>query len=204
VRIFDNAVLERLSHVHPLTPLLLWMPLVAWLLWRSFAVHRLDSGIVVALGTAGLFVWTLTEYVLHRFAFHLAPTSRGRRRLQFIIHGIHHEDPHDRTRLVMPPAPAIAASAVLYGLFRAVLGAVWVEPFFACFILGYLAYDYTHFAIHYRTPRTRFGRYLRRHHMLHHFVTPNARWGVSSPLWDWIFRTSGRAPHRERRIPAGR
>jgi dihydroceramide fatty acyl 2-hydroxylase len=204
VRIFDNPILERISHVHPVTPLLLWTPVVAWLSWRSFAVHRLESGTAIALGAAGLFVWTLTEYLVHRFAFHLAPTSRGRRRVQFIIHGIHHADPDDRTRLVMPPAPAIAASAALYGLFRAVLGPAWVEPFFACFIAGYLAYDYTHFAIHCRRPRTRVGRYLRRHHMLHHFVTPDARWGVSSPLWDWIFHSTGRLPRRPRRMAAAR
>jgi hypothetical protein len=93
----------------------------------------------------------------------------------------------------MPPAPAVAASAVLYCSFRAVLGPAWVEPFFAWFILGYLAYDYTHFAIHARRPRTRLGRYLRRQHMLHHYVTPDAHWGVSSPLWDWIFRSTMRA-----------
>ena len=89
-------------------------------------------------------------------------------------------------------------------LFRAILGPVWVEPFFACFILGYLAYDYTHFAIHSRRQRSRLGRYLQRHHMLHHFATPNARWGVSSPLWDWIFRTAGPRPYRANRSPAAR
>ena len=54
VRLFENAMLERLSHVHPVTPFLLWTPLVVWLLWRSCAMHRLETGIVVALGGAGL------------------------------------------------------------------------------------------------------------------------------------------------------
>ncbi len=201
VRLFDNDALEGLSRVQPMVPALLWAPLVAWLLWRSFATHQLDGGVVAALGAGGLTVWTFTEYAMHRFVFHLAPRSTGRRRLQFVVHGVHHEDPDDPTRLLMPPAPAAIAAAVLYGFFRIVLGSAWVDPFFASFLMGYLVYDYTHFAIHRRSQRTRLGRYLRRRHMLHHFVTPDARWGVTSPFWDWIFRTTGEQPASPRHRP---
>ncbi len=100
----------------------------------------------------------------------------------------------------MPLVPAAIGLASLYALFRAVLGSPLVEPFFAWFILGYLAYDYTHLAIHCRNPRTRLGKYLRRRHMLHHFVTPNACWGVTSPLWDWVMGTTGEPRPRPRRI----
>jgi sterol desaturase/sphingolipid hydroxylase (fatty acid hydroxylase superfamily) len=197
VRLFENGALERLSHVHPLTPLALWTPVIAWLLWGSF--ERLETATVVALGTGGLVTWTLAEYALHRFVFHLAPASPARRRLQFVVHGIHHADPDDRTRWLMPPAPAIAAAAILFALFRLILGPAWVQPFFGCFLVGYLAYDYTHFAVHHSNPPTRVGRYLRRQHMLHHFATPDARWGVTSPLWDRVFRTTD-----ERRRSKGR
>jgi dihydroceramide fatty acyl 2-hydroxylase len=200
IRLFDNDVIEGLSHVHPLVPALLWTPVVTWLLWRSFAVHHLDKAVVAALGAGGLIVWTFTEYAMHRFVFHLAPRSAVHRRLQFIVHGVHHEDPDDPTRLLMPPAPAAITAAALYVVFRMVLGSEWIDPFFAAFLMGYLAYDYTHFVIHRRSPRTRLGRYLRRRHMRHHFVTPDARWGVTSPLWDWIFRTTGEPPASERRI----
>ena len=57
----------------------------------------------------------------------------------------------------MPLVPAAIGLASLYALFRAVLGSPLVEPFFAWFMLGYLAYDYTHLAIHCRSPRTRLG-----------------------------------------------
>jgi len=194
VRLFDTGALEWLSRVHPLTPALLWTPLVAWLAWRSLAVHHLHGGVVALLAAAGLLVWSFTEYAVHRYLFHLAGTSPGRRRLQFIVHGVHHANPDDPTRLLMPPAATLAAVAPVYALFCAVLGPAWVEPFFASFLAGYLAYDYTHFAIHHRAPRTRLARYLRRRHMLHHFVTPHARWGVTSPLWDWIFHTAGERP----------
>jgi sterol desaturase/sphingolipid hydroxylase (fatty acid hydroxylase superfamily) len=203
VRLFQNRLLDALSRVHPIVPGLLWTPLVVWLLWRSFAVRRLDGGAVVALAAAGLIVWSFTEYAMHRFVFHLQPTSAWLSRLQFVVHGVHHEDPDDRTRLMMPPAPAAVAAMMLYGLFRIVLGSAWVDPFFASFVAGYLAYDYTHLALHGRRPRTRLGRYLRRRHLLHHFVTPNARWGVTSPLWDWVFRTTGEGRTSKNPIAVG-
>jgi len=190
VRLFENDWLERLSRVHPAAPLLLWTPVIAWLLGGAIVREGPPLTIAIWLAAAGLLCWTLTEYLVHRFLFHLRPRSRAMQRLVFIVHGVHHEAPDDPARLLMPPAPAIAACSILYGLFRAILGAVWVEPFFAFFLIGYLAYDYLHLAAHGRRPRTRIGRFLHRWHMLHHFATPDARWGVSSPMWDHVFRTA--------------
>lgn len=190
VRLFDNSLLERLSRVHPLTPVLLWAPIIACLLWRSLGVHRLDGAIVALLAVTGLFVWTLTEYVVHRFVFHLQPSTPGRRRLQFVLHGVHHADPSDPTRLLFPPAPALIGHAACFWLFRSILGDPWIEPFYAFFLVGYLGYDYLHLALHRGTMPTRWGRHLKRQHMLHHYATPEARWGVSSPLWDHVFRTA--------------
>jgi sterol desaturase/sphingolipid hydroxylase (fatty acid hydroxylase superfamily) len=189
-RLFENDWLERASHVHPVTPALVWMPVIAWLLWRSLAVDRLDIAVMAGLAPAGLLAWTLTEYLVHRFLFHWRPRSPAARRLVFIVHGVHHETPDDPTRLLMPPVPAIAGFAILYAIVRTMLGSPWAEPFFAFFLLGYLAYDYVHLAVHRGRPRTRVGRVLWRWHMLHHFATPEARWGVSSPVWDHVFRTA--------------
>jgi hypothetical protein len=187
--LFEADWLESLSHVHPTVPLLLWTPLIAWLLWRALAVYSLTLSTLGWLAAAGLLVWTLTEYLVHRFLFHLPARSAPMRRLTFIVHGVHHQAPDDPSRLLMPPAAAIVAGAVLYLLFWAILGRPWVDPFFAFFLTGYLVYDYVHLAVHRGRPRTRIGRFVRRWHMLHHFTTPGARWGVSSPLWDLVFRT---------------
>jgi sterol desaturase/sphingolipid hydroxylase (fatty acid hydroxylase superfamily) len=35
----------------------------------------------------------------------------------------------------------------------------------------------------------RIGRFLRQHHMAHHYTKPDRNFGVSSPLWDLVFRT---------------
>lgn len=194
LRVFDNPILEALTHVHPLTPLVLWGPLVACLLWRSFAVHHLPVVAVAGFAILGLLIWSLTEYVLHRYLFHLRPAGPFQTRLQFVIHGLHHADPDDPTRLVMPPVPGGITLVVFYAAFRIVLGPARVEPFLAFFVLGYLLYDYIHYASHRFAPRNSVGRFLKRHHMLHHSITPEARWGVSSPLWDYVFGTTGAPP----------
>ena len=57
------------------------------------------------------------------------------------------------------------------------------------FLIGYLGYDYTHYATHFVRPKTRIGKGLRKRHLQHHFACPDRWYGVSSPLWDYVFRT---------------
>ncbi len=201
IRIFQHPWLERLTHVHPLTPLVLWLPVIALLIWSSFWVESLSVGQVLLLGMSGLVFWTFAEYILHRIVFHFEPRSPLQKRFQFLIHGLHHEDPVDPTRLVMPPVAAIAIASILYGIFRSVLGAAWVQPFFAFFLIGYLAYDYIHFAVHHFHPRSRIGKAIKHHHMIHHFVNHESHWGVSSPLWDYVFGTTHSSPLNSSRSP---
>lgn len=189
LRLFENPFLERFSHVHPLTPLILWSPVVVILLWRSIEVLRMSPYVIGVLGVIAVFAWSLVEYALHRYVFHLEGDSPRAQRAHFLIHGMHHEDPLDPTRLVMPPAVSIVLGMILFSLFRFLLGNEWAEPFFAFFIVGYLCYDYIHFSVHHFVPRTRLGKYLKQSHMMHHYVSPHSRWGVSSPFWDYIFGT---------------
>jgi sterol desaturase/sphingolipid hydroxylase (fatty acid hydroxylase superfamily) len=65
----------------------------------------------------------------------------------------------------------------------------WVAPVFSGLIAGYLTYDMLHYATHHIPMRGRYGKFLRKYHMLHHFKTPDQRFGVSSPLWDRVFGT---------------
>lgn len=189
IRLFENDILERLSHVHPITPLLVWGPIAAWLLWRGFALHRLAVESVLAIGLAGILVWTLTEYCLHRFLFHYPARSRSGKWLVFLFHGNHHHDPRDKTRLVMPPAGAVPIMAVLYLLFSLVIPGPWIEPFCAFFIVGYLIYDYIHYATHHFPMKNPLAKYLKHYHLKHHFSGEAGRYGVSSPLWDHVFGT---------------
>jgi sterol desaturase/sphingolipid hydroxylase (fatty acid hydroxylase superfamily) len=55
--------------------------------------------------------------------------------------------------------------------------------------MGYLIYDITHYATHHFPMRGKVLKFLKRYHMQHHYKTPDQRFGVSSPLWDWVFGT---------------
>jgi dihydroceramide fatty acyl 2-hydroxylase len=189
VRLFRNDFLEALTHVHPIVPLLFWGPVAAFLLWRSLAVHGLPLPEVLATGALGLVVWTLTEYCLHRFVFHYPAQSRVGKYLVFLFHGVHHAAPRDKTRLVMPPAGGIIVMLALYQIFRLAVPAPWIEPFCAFFILGYLVYDYIHYATHHFAMQPPPLHFLKVYHLQHHYGAKGLRYGVSSPLWDRVFGT---------------
>ena len=189
IRLFRNPVLEALSHVHPLVPLVVWSPLVVWLLLRALFVHEMGLLAVVGVVLVGLVTWSLAEYLLHRFLFHFPAKSRLGRWLVFVFHGVHHDSPQDKSRLVMPPVPAALILAMLWLLFGLVVPRPWIEPFMAAFISGYLIYDYTHYATHHFAMRHPVLRFIKRYHMQHHFSSEPGRFGVSSPLWDLVFGT---------------
>jgi sterol desaturase/sphingolipid hydroxylase (fatty acid hydroxylase superfamily) len=181
--------MERFTHVHPITPLLLWGPIVGYLLYRAVVIHGLAIASVLAVGLVALAFWTFAEYLLHRWVFHYVGETHISRRIQFMIHGLHHDDPNDATRLVMPPIGSLILGVIFYTAYRLLLGPIWADPFFAFFVVGYLCYDYVHYAVHHFRPRTRLGKYLKQNHMDHHFKSPETRWGVSSPIWDFVFGT---------------
>ena len=109
--------------------------------------------------------------------------------MHFIIHGVHHDFPHDPMRLVMPPAVSIPLAIIMYFVFRGVLGPDWSLPAFAGFLLGYLAYDMGHYHIHHHRSDNKLSLALRRYHYRHHFQQSDRGFGVTSPLWDKVFRT---------------
>jgi sterol desaturase/sphingolipid hydroxylase (fatty acid hydroxylase superfamily) len=189
IQVFKNPFLEKFTHIHPLTPLVAWAPIFCWFVWETFGVLELSPYVAGVLGVAGFLTWTFVEYVLHRFVFHFEGESQLGKRLHFLLHGLHHIDPTDPTRLVLPPVMSMGFGYLLYCLFRLILGPVWVTPFFAFFIIGYLCYDYIHFYVHHFNPTSKIGKYLKNGHMQHHYVNPNMRVGVSSPLWDYVFGT---------------
>ena len=144
----------------------------------------------------GLFLWTFAEYTLHRFLFHHKPTSPLQERIFFLFHGIHHAQPQDKTRLVMPLPVSIPVAAIFYGLFHFAVAVLlnapqWVPPLMSGFLTGYLMYDLTHYATHHFPMRSGYAKFVKRYHMQHHYKDPNTRFGVSSPVWDWVFRTQG-------------
>lgn len=186
--LFQNRLLDFFSRVHPSVPALLFLPVIAGLIVAG--INRDLGGVESALLVlAGFGLWTLAEYWLHRKFFHWEPDNAIGRRMHFIIHGVHHDHPNDRLRLVMPPGASIPLAALFFGLFWLVFGMPTAYPLFAGFLVGYLAYDYTHYWLHHFVPKSKLGKQLREQHMRHHFQDHRYGFGVSSPIWDVVFGT---------------
>jgi sterol desaturase/sphingolipid hydroxylase (fatty acid hydroxylase superfamily) len=198
IRLFQSDFLEFFTHISPATIVGLWLPVVVLLLvYAILTASALAFPVFIPLGLIiGLFLWTLAEYTLHRFLFHHHPATPRQERIFFLFHGIHHTQPQDKTRLVMPFPVSIPLAAVFFGLFYFILAVLlksheWVAPLMAGFLVGYLAYDLTHYATHHFPMRSGYAKYIKRYHMQHHYKDPDTRFGVSSPVWDWVFRTQG-------------
>jgi len=188
-RMFDADWLDRLSRVHHLVPLAIFLPGIGVLLALG---ADLAPAAILGLMAGGWLTWTLTEYWMHRLVFHFEPERGVGARLHWIIHGVHHDHPNDPLRLVMPPSVSVPLSALFFGLFALVLGTPEAYPFTAGFLSGYLVYDMVHYHLHHHAPTTRSGRWLRELHMRHHFQDDTRGFGISAPFWDAVFRTTVR------------
>jgi dihydroceramide fatty acyl 2-hydroxylase len=186
-RLFANPILDKLSRVHHLTPLLIYAPVVLILL--VLAWPHLSVPTILACVLGGYAFWTIAEYWGHRVLFHWQPPGKLGARIHFLVHGVHHVHPSDPLRLVMPPLLSAPLMIAGYFLLRLVCGPVFVLPVAAGFISGYIGYDMVHFHIHNRMPRRGWERFLRRNHMSHHFRDSSRGYGVSAPWWDYVFGT---------------
>jgi sterol desaturase/sphingolipid hydroxylase (fatty acid hydroxylase superfamily) len=185
VRMFKNDFLEGLSKIHFSVPLFIFIPAIFYFIYKAI-LNDISPIAFVGYFLFGVLVWTATEYVLHRFVFHFVPKSEWGLRLHFIFHGVHHDYPRDSKRLVMVPSVSVPLAALFYFLFSLFLTKVHLYAFFPGFIIGYLAYDMTHYAIHHANFKSSFWKKIKQHHMLHHYDDPTKGYGVSSVLWDKI------------------
>ncbi len=213
VRMFKSDFYEKFTHIHPAVPHMIYIPVIAAMLYWSYR-FEIPWGQAALLFLAGMAIWTLTEYLVHRFAFHVRteimeqvtrvlsdlapgepayPALKGwRQKHYFLAHGVHHDYPNDSKRLVMAPVISIPLGLFFYFAFRFVFGADVAPAMFAGMLVGYLIYDTTHFAVHHWRLRGRTTLYLKKHHYRHHYQDPDKDYGVSSPFWDIVFGTWGK------------
>jgi len=185
IRMFNNDLFENLSKVHYYIPLIFYVPVISFLIWQSFAIEQMDLIHFIEWMAIGLFIWTIAEYIMHRWVFHFYPKSKIGKRIHFIFHGVHHDYPNDAKRLVMPLSASIPMALALYFVFLFVFPST-IYAFFSGFLLGYLAYDMMHYALHHANFKSAFWKRLKQHHMLHHYSDSTKGYGVSSVLWDKI------------------
>ena len=186
VRLFKSDFLERFSHVHWSVPIIIYVPGSIY-----FATRPLNGsiGLKGLLFLGGILFWTLTEYLLHRFIFHYEPKSAWGRKIHVLAHGVHHDYPNDSTRLVMPPSVSIPLAILFYGLFALVIPSGFLPLFYAGFLSGYVCYDCIHYATHHAPMKGKLGHWLKHHHLRHHYHDEERGFGVSTPIWDYVFGT---------------
>jgi dihydroceramide fatty acyl 2-hydroxylase len=188
-RLFESGFLELFTHVHWSVPIIVYLPAVVYCFSLASAAGVLSAAGIVLEFAAGLLVWTLTEYLLHRFVFHYQPTSNWGKRLHFLMHGVHHDYPQDSKRLVMPPVVSIPLASLFLGLFWLILPWGHIGAMFAGFIFGYICYDEIHYATHHAPMKGKVGLWLKHHHVRHHYLDNGRGFGVSTPIWDYVFGT---------------
>jgi sterol desaturase/sphingolipid hydroxylase (fatty acid hydroxylase superfamily) len=187
-RLFKSDYLEMMTKTHPIVIYSMYFPVIALMLYYGTVYKGLSAAQELLLFAGGMLAWSLFEYMIHRYLFHIISEKPRVQKIIYRLHGIHHEFPRDRERLFMPPVPSFIIATIIfstmYGLMK------WSAlAFFPGFLLGYLIYGSMHYAIHAFAP-PRLLKALWRNHHLHHYKAPDHGFGVSSVLWDIVFRTT--------------
>ncbi len=186
--LFQNPLLEKLTRTHFAFPVILYFVIGFLSMMCGFLYSDASWISLFYLFPTGMLFFSLVEYLIHRFLFHFNAETESEKKLQYTIHGVHHEFPKDKDRLVMPPLVSIFLAAFFFVLFILTIGNnTWF--FYSGFVSGYSIYLLIHFAVHrYRPPRN-FFRIFWKHHALHHYKSTDGYYSVSFPLWDYLFRT---------------
>lgn len=130
----------------------------------------------------GVVLWTLAEYLMHRFIYHKVPVLRE-------LHGMHHSRPCD-----FIGAP-IWVSIVSFSSFSFLLALFW-DVEIVCgatsgLIVGYLSYLLIHDAVHrWQLAEKSWLRSHRLRHLRHHRHPVPGNFGVTTGVWDLVFGTA--------------
>lgn len=188
-RMFKNPILEFLSLSGPKMMTAFHLILASCILFFGTRIYSdVTVTTILLLFVCGVLTWSLTEYLMHRFVFHIKSNNKAIKAFHYAMHGYHHAVPHDTNRLFMPPVPAFLFLALFFGLFYIFLGKLtWF--FLPGFEIGYLFYSRMHYLMHIRVPKNKYLKKMWHHHAVHHYNEENKGFGVSSDIWDRIFNT---------------
>ncbi len=184
-------------------PFLIFVPVVAAMAGWSVTHSTLGPIRLLILGISGLVAWTLMEWVLHR-AMHIDTGIGLIERLQDSAHLRHHREPDDLEHSMVRLRASVPIVLLLFGVAWLALGQIDEALAVMCgLLIGYLFYEFVHLSAHAAHPPPGL-RSLQRMHLRHHFGSNDRAFGVTSPVWDFIFgtyratepRTSARATQR--------
>ncbi len=186
--LFRNPFLERLTRTHFATPVILYLVVAVLFIGYYLRYANLSPWHLLWLYPLGAFAFTFIEYLIHRFIFHFNATTEKQLELQYHMHGVHHEFPRDKDRLVMPPILSFLIAVGFFFLFKVSIQD-YTYGFFPGFISGYSFYLLIHYVVHASKPPRNFLKYWWKHHSLHHYSSIHTAYSVSMPLWDILFGT---------------
>jgi sterol desaturase/sphingolipid hydroxylase (fatty acid hydroxylase superfamily) len=192
-QLFTNPILEKLSRTHISVPLIIFFLYALGLLYWSVTHTSLNAWTTIGLFAFGFVSFTWVEYMTHRYIFHMKTYSVLREKIQYTIHGVHHEFPKDKERLAMPPLLSITIATLLLLLFRLVLGDL-AFAFLPGFLVGYAFYLSVHYMVHVYQPPKNVFKWLWINHSVHHYKHGEYVFGVSSPFWDYLYGTMKEKP----------
>lgn len=191
-RLFGPDFLEMFTRTKWYVVPIFWVPITVFLGYLSMLqfsdssivakdllqwplqLHRVEPSAVgkfVPSYLLGCLIWTLLEYFLHRFLFHVddhLPDANWALVLHFLLHGVHHYLPMDRLRLVMPPLLFFVLETPFTKLAHVIFPTAVANGIIAGAFTFYIGYDCMHYALHH----TRLPQYLtemKRYHLAHHY-----------------------------------
>jgi sterol desaturase/sphingolipid hydroxylase (fatty acid hydroxylase superfamily) len=187
-RLFDNKWLDMLTRTHIAVPVGLFFLYAAGLIIWTKKTTTLGNWRIAGLFLLGWFVFTFIEYMVHRYVYHMEAGSERGKKISYTMHGIHHDFPKDKQRLAMPPLMSVIIGTLLLFIFKLALDQ-YSFSFLAGFMVGYASYLLVHYAVHiFRPPGNAF-KALWTNHAIHHYGDDHILFGVSSPIWDYVFGT---------------
>lgn len=187
--LFEQPWLNKLTRTHIAFPVGIFLIYAVGLLYFASVNTQLSVGTLVGLFFGGLLFFTFAEYSIHRWVYHPPQNaSEGFVNFTYTIHGIHHDYPKDKQRLAMPPWLTALIATLLLLIFKLIMGQ-FSFAFLAGFFTGYALYLMIHYTVHiFPMPKNRF-RVFWVNHAIHHYSEEDIMFGVSNPLWDYIFGT---------------
>jgi len=190
MRFFQHPFLEYFSGTSWWLVPLVWLPIAACSIIHTYFYLQTPFSFVVQLMLAGLIFWMLLEYCFHRFVLHHVPSTYWGITFHFLLHGCHHKRPMDPLRLVFPPVLALPLVLLNLAGMLSLLQLPAALSLFGGALTGYVCYDMTHFYLHHGSisQRTYMG-FLKSIHLAHHYKNHTSSYGVTSPLFDYIFST---------------
>jgi hypothetical protein len=137
---------------------------------------------------AAALLWTLAEYLLHRFAMH-ERKGKGILSREHLDHHVHSTWTFTAMTVLSWVGMLVVGTVLWLPIGWLLGGRAFGVALTSGWALGYSFYEYQHARAHVHGPRGRYTTWLRRHHFHHHFGHPMANHGVSLDLWDRVFGT---------------